>query len=487
VGLAVSAIVALPPAPAVAETAPPAVTSVTPDNGTAAGGDAVTLRGKGLSAVTGIVLAGRSSDYEVTQFVIVSDTEIDLTTPAMSGAEKTVVLRYAGPQSPVRTSAQFAAQEITVVPPVRAVDLRDVPPETARCVVLRGRFGIPATADAVLLNVTTTAPTGAGHVVVYPDAYQNGQTPAPSASTVNFIPGQDVANATMMKLIGIGQVCFTTRGARAGILIDVEGYQARETPFNLVTPNRYLDTRPASRVGTTEGPLAPWATYTAYTGYSPTGPFGGLVLANITVSEARAPGNLRVFAAGDPVPATSTANYLPGADRATLALVRTSEQYVSLYSDTPAGNGVQVMIDNLGSASAWPADPYQRGGSFQLSGRRVIDSRAGSRTGPFGGALQAGTQYRLPISALADRPAGAHTAILSVIAAAPTSTGNLRVFAGPSDAPVPNASVLNYVPGWATSNLVLADLPTDGYITFLSDQPAGQATDLVVDVVAYPG
>jgi hypothetical protein len=78
---------------------------------------------------------------------------------------------------------------------------------------------VPATgADAVVLNVTVTDPTGPGFVTVHPC----GQ-PRPLASSLNFVAGQTVPNLVVAKLGVDGQLClFTT--ATIDLVADVSGW-----------------------------------------------------------------------------------------------------------------------------------------------------------------------------------------------------------------------------------------------------------------------
>jgi IPT/TIG domain len=73
--------------------APPAVDSITPNTGTAAGGDVVTLVGEGLVGSTGVTFAGTPG----TAFALSGDTQIRVMTPAHAvGAVDVVVLNPRG-------------------------------------------------------------------------------------------------------------------------------------------------------------------------------------------------------------------------------------------------------------------------------------------------------------------------------------------------------------------------------------------------------
>ncbi|GHD83202.1 IPT/TIG domain-containing protein [Salinibacterium amurskyense] len=70
--------------------APPAVTSISPDEGPLAGGTEVTIIGSGFTGATGVTFDGDDG----TSFTVVSDTEITVTTPAGSEGTAAVVVQH---------------------------------------------------------------------------------------------------------------------------------------------------------------------------------------------------------------------------------------------------------------------------------------------------------------------------------------------------------------------------------------------------------
>src|SRR3989442_37290 len=58
-----------------------------------------------------------------------------------------------------------------------------------------GLGGVPVSAKGVVLSATVTEGTGAGYVTVWPS-----DAPRPTASSLNFIPGQTVANLVLVKV-----------------------------------------------------------------------------------------------------------------------------------------------------------------------------------------------------------------------------------------------------------------------------------------------
>ncbi len=84
-----------------------------------------------------------------------------------------------------------------------------------------GHCGIPPTAQALSVNLTSTAPTAQGHLRLYP-----GGTTAPEASALNYSAGQTRANNSVVSLGSLGDIgirCTQSSGA-VHVIVDVEGY-----------------------------------------------------------------------------------------------------------------------------------------------------------------------------------------------------------------------------------------------------------------------
>ena len=142
--------------------------------------------------------------------------------------------------------AADATSSYVPINPTRLVDTRSgtaVQANVARDFQITGA-AVPATATAVVLNVTATGSTGNGFLQVFP----TGQATQGSSSTLNLdFAGQTIPNAAFAPLGSGGKVSvfstFTTH-----VLIDVFGYfvpAATATSGRLVslTPTRILDTR----------------------------------------------------------------------------------------------------------------------------------------------------------------------------------------------------------------------------------------------------
>lgn len=169
-----------------------------------------------------------------------------------------------------------------------------------------GRGGVPATgAAAVLLNVTVTNPSSRGFLTVFP-----GGTARPTASNLNFAPGQTVPNRVSVAL-GSGQVSLYNFAGSANVVVDVGGWFTDATAgghgsrFVAITPQRILDTRdgfgpiPQGGIATTQ------IADPAQIGIS-------AVVLNATVTDPTASSYLVLWPNGSARPVASDLNYVAG-------------------------------------------------------------------------------------------------------------------------------------------------------------------------------
>jgi alpha-tubulin suppressor-like RCC1 family protein len=114
---------------------------------------------------------------------------------------------------------------------------------------------------------------------------------------------------------------------------------------------------------------------------------------------------------------------------------------------------------------------------------RLLDTRAGEPTSDSqyagGGQRPAGSTLELPIAGRGGVDSDAAAAVVNVTAVNGSAPGFVTVY--PCDAPRPLASSLNYLPGTAVPNELIARLSPSGSVCLYTLQ----AVDLVVDVVGY--
>jgi len=148
--------------------------------------------------------------------------------PAFAGLTaddfEVVQLGYRGPPPPTTATGFYA------LAPCRAVDTRlpagpyggpSLAARSERVWTLAGRCGVPASARAVSVNLTVTAPDTPGFLNAHP-----GGTAAPLASTINYRTGQTRANNVVVTLGIVGDVrifCGQPSGA-VHVVLDINGY-----------------------------------------------------------------------------------------------------------------------------------------------------------------------------------------------------------------------------------------------------------------------
>ncbi|KQR08377.1 Ig-like domain repeat protein [Cellulomonas sp. Leaf334] len=198
--------------------------------------------------------------------------------------------------------------------PVRLLDTRASRPVASgavQTVQVTGQAGVPADAAAVIVNATVTGVTGLGNLRVFPA----GQS-VPTASVVNYAPGKDKANTTIVPLSSAGKLSFVsdTGGSTAHVILDVAGWVTAGGVLRGQAPTRVLDTRGGSvHVGAVSGPLQAKKAYTVEVPSALVPAGASSVVLNVTAIGPSALGNLRVYPSGAAeVPEISTLNYVPG-------------------------------------------------------------------------------------------------------------------------------------------------------------------------------
>ena len=137
-----------------------------------------------------------------------------------------------------RVSARYRPSFHTVDSP------RFVPAGGTTAVEVSGGAGVP------VLNVTSVAASGAGHVTVFPC-----DRPVPTASNANYGPGETVANLVMVRPDAQGRVCVRSHAA-TDVVVDhtaqlSDGFEPADTPVRLVDTRTGVGAA-AGRVGAGE-------------------------------------------------------------------------------------------------------------------------------------------------------------------------------------------------------------------------------------------
>jgi hypothetical protein len=352
----------------------------------------------------------------------------------------------------------------------QAIGIRDA--GTTLRLRVAGRVGIPADAASVVLNLTVTQPQAPGFATVFPCSQ-----PVPTASNLNYQPGQTVANAVVAKLGTDGDICIFTLSS-AHYVVDISGYFIPENFEPLASPQRLLDSRPGEVTADGAGQAIGALTAGSITRLDVSDRAGipgdaDAVVLNLTVTEPQAIGFATVFPCGQPVPNASSLNYQAGQTVANAVVAK-------------LGTGGDVCIFTLATAHyIVDVSGYFPAGTFEsLSApQRLLDTRPGASTadGQFAGTgvVGAGTAMRLRVAGRVGVPANATAAVLNITATEPQAPGFATIFPRGTDRPI--ASNLNFNTGQTVANAVVTKIGAEGDICLFSLA----SSHYVVDVTGY--
>lgn len=343
-----------------------------------------------------------------------------------------------------------------------------------------GRGGVPsAGVGAVALNVTVTNPTGTGYLTVFPA----GQ-PRPTASNLNFVPGQTIPNMGVVAVGRSGQISVFNSSGSSDVIVDVLGWFPVGASFTGVDPARLLDTRADSpTIDDSFAGAGPVSANSAVQfiasgrGGVPADGVGAVAL-NVTVTNPAGPGFLTVYPAGADRPTASNLNFTPGLTIPNMVIVPLGAGgQVSLYNGS--GGIADVIVDVLG----W----FPTGTAFTgLTPARLLDTRyivhpTIDALDSGGGAIPQSTTLNVVVAGRGGVPAtGTGAVALNVTVTSPTGAGYLTVY--PSGNHAPTASNLNFVPGQSIPNMVIVPVGNNGEISIYNS--AGNS-DVIVDVLGW--
>jgi SpoIID/LytB domain protein len=367
---------------------------------------------------------------------------------------------------PAAAPARFAP-----VTPTRVLDTRSgvgtvAAPLAATCTMALTvplSTGVPANATAVALNITATQATAPGFLTVYPCG-----EPQPTASSVNYVPGQDVANMTTVLLGAGGQICVYAMST-VHVVVDVLGWYGPGAPAGLapLVPARVMDTRNGTGIGGERRPITAGGDQPLHlAGVAGVPADASGVVLNVTDTEAAGPGYLTVYACGQAPPLSSNLNFSTGqnvANQVVVGLAADGTVCVTSFATS------HVVVDVLG----WYG-PSASAAYVALPPTRIIDTRGSAGAV---GALQVAT---VAVAGHGGIPAsGAGAAVLNVTVDQPSDPGYVTAF--PCGQGVPLASNLNYRAGSVAANLVTVPLADNGSVCLFTYAK----THIVVDVAGY--
>jgi len=337
-----------------------------------------------------------------------------------------------------------------------------------------GVSGVPASADAVVLNVTVTETTASSFLTIWPA----GQT-RPTVSSLNWTQGRTIPNAVTVKLGAGGKISIFNLFGKVDVIADVAGYydSISVDGFTSLPPTRVLDSRVATNVGDY---ASPWMTGT--TRDVAVGGRGGVpegadaVVLNVTATDTTGSSFLTVWPAGEPTrPTASSLNWRPGRTIPNAVTVKLGAGgKISIFN---LSGKVDVVIDVAGYYQAGTGN-----GFHPVDPVRVLDSRPDTQVGPYSSPWAFGTTRDVTVGGLLTVPIGADAAVLNVTATDTTGSSFLTVW--PAGQPRPTASSLNWTPGVTIPNAVTGKLGTAGKISVYN---LSGTVDVVVDVSGWFG
>ncbi len=388
--------------------------------------------------------------------------------------------------APVGTVSAAGATSAYVAMPVsqRLVDTRltaALAPGGSLSVSVTGAAPLPAagTVTAAVLNLTVTAPFGAGFFTVWPHT-----SARPDASNLNIDELQALAGGAVPNLVtvsvGADGVVDVYSSAGGNVIVDLLGYYtAADTATAgrfaaLAAPTRVMDTR---RVAT----FAPGETR-AFT--IPGAAGANAVAVNLT-SLTNVPGYWQVYPMGGPVPATSNLNSPAGFNAvvANQAIVTVDAGgAISIFSE----QGGDLLIDLVGTYTGAGA-PASTIGLFvpTTSPTRIVDTRVPALN-PVGGAARPEPASTFEVAVSSNPAIGrpdVSAVVLNATSAGTLTTGFVTVGTAGATAPGarPSTSTMNVVrPGQILANHAIVPVSTRGFSMFTE---AGG--DMIADLAGY--
>jgi hypothetical protein len=399
--------------------------------------------------------------------------------PRLSGI-RSEAAAYIGRPGPLRA-----------VTPARVLDTRTglgapagvVTAGSSRSLQVAGRGGVPASGvGTVVLNLTAVKPTRGGHLTVYPTGRAR-----PTTSNLNYPAGRPaVANLVHVAVGDGGAVTIYAAHADVHVVADIYGWTSNggadvapgEGLLQPVAPYRVLDTRSTVALGPGESRALQVAGTGGTAGVPPTGV--SAVIVNLTVTRPTASSHLTIYPGGQPLPSTSSLNFLAGETRANRAIVPVGpDGTVTIYNRAGSSH---VVVD----VNGWYTGPDSVAGGARFVGLtpfRLADTRL-SPSRPL--VNEARSYQAVGVGGIpATGAPGAPTAVvLNVTAVHSTTTTGGFFTLYPADIPTrPLASDLNFKGTQIVANLVVVKLSPDGRFTLAS--AASDATHAVIDVLGY--
>ena len=385
----------------------------------------------------------------------------DLATPRAAQAATVAGQSQYVPLEPVRLLDTRAGSGAPAgrVGPGGTVDLR-----------VAGVGRVPATATAVVLNVTAVGATATSDVRVYPTPA--GVAAPPSVTNLHVGRGVIVANLVHVRVGAGGRVRLRNAAGEVHLLADLAGYFSTTATAGSTLegrmPTRLLDTH---LVGGALGPGEVRRLRVVGPGLLPVGTTA--VVLTVTAVGATRQTDVRVYPTrvGAP-PGISTFNPAPGRTSAAAVVVRVGD--AGMVSLRNGSGSVHLVVDLMARYRAGAAASV----FHPVAPRRVLDTRTPSTP------LGPGGVRDLVVAGTGVVPSPGTVVALNVTAIAPTAASDVRVYPPTSAGTVPSINSLSVARGQTVANAVLATVGRNGIVRLRN---AAGSLHLVVDLAGWFG
>jgi hypothetical protein len=354
--------------------------------------------------------------------------------------------------------------------PARIVDTR-VPQGASRLaagtvtrIQVTGQGNVPATAKAVLANVTVTAPDRQGFLTMW-----NCSAARPEVSTMNFSSGETVANAATIPLDSTGGLCAFSN-VSADLVVDVSGYYSATATgrYMPVAPVRLMDSRVG--VGTATRLAGGQTIELPIVGLNGIPTDASAVALNVTGVMPTLNAFITTYPCGA-MPSTSSLN--PAAGKVTPNLVMaqlSSRGSVCFFANTD----IDLVVDAVGYVSSTATNRFTPSAPF-----RFTDTRDNFRTevnaGQNGMALTANQTLVVQIAGVRNVPAAARAISANLTVVDATDRGFVTAWPCGDR---PTASNVNYEVAVAVANAAELPLSSAGAICIYSSGSAQVIIDI---------
>jgi hypothetical protein len=358
---------------------------------------------------------------------------------------------------------------------------------------------VPATATAVVVNITAVGPTNAGYLEVYPGT----TAPATPTANIDFTTGQTVGNEVTIGLSGsdVFTVAYGPAGAgNVDFTADVMGYYEPETTAGAtpgyyvpVAPTRLYDSRTASGqpgAGTTltNGGSDKVTVAGAVTGVSnPVPATATAVVLNVAITNPTAFSFVYAYPTGQTAPFVANQNFTAGETLSAQVIVGVGTGgQVTIANHT--GN-VDVVVDVDGY---YTADGTVAGASLLSTlpaPIRLLDTRnnipSGTPVGVSGGSSGVAPAPLTTFSSPYNAGLGASAYALSI---SDIASGGNYLTAYATGTALPVVANVNYSAGNAynvVENATYAGVNANGEVSVENGPNTAATTNIVVDEDAY--